>query len=738
MQAILDQLNPSQREAVISTENPLIIFAGAGTGKTRVITYRIAYLLQKGVSPWQILAVTFTNKAADVMRMRVNALAPGVGKSVWVSTFHSFGARFLREEAASLKLMPGFLIYDSTDQKKIIAECITELNLDEKKFKLSRVADAISRAKDDLLDAASYAIHALTADDPQRQAIAAIYSLYQQKLDQAGALDFGDLLMLPVAALRDNAALREKYQERFRYLLVDEYQDTNHAQYMLAKYLSGKHKNICVVGDDDQSIYSWRGADIRNILEFERDYPGCKMVKLEQNYRSTPEVLAAAHQVVKNNLQRVNKTIWTENVAGEAPVFMENNNEQEEANSIVREIERLRREKNLRLSDFAVFYRTNAQSRVLEDALRRNGTPYTIVGTVRFYERAEVKDILAYLRLVHNPNDNISFKRVVNTPRRGVGKSSLEIIENFALLKGVSLFAALEAMNELSLSNSARKGLLEFKKFIEDMRLRRETLSIKEMAARVISGTGYVAELEEEDTAESKSRIENINELMSAIDEFESRSPDKSVGGYLTQVVLVSDLDSWNNENDSVTLMTLHLAKGLEFETVFITGLEEGLFPIGEAAFAPGELEEERRLMYVGMTRAKKTLYLSWAAERRVNGKSRWNVPSRFVEEAGWDGGNDRCGGRLQANNLSGGDEPRSFLRNAYAGRNKLHVRIPEPMMETDEGAFPLGCRVNHPKFGPGKVFEKSGSGDDLKLVIVFDEGGWKKVIAKYANLQII
>ena len=735
MHTMLEQLNPSQREAVICTENPLIIFAGAGTGKTRVITYRIAYLLQKGVSPWQILAVTFTNKAADEMRKRVNDLAPGAGKSVWVSTFHSFGARFLREEAVALGLLPGFLIYDSSDQKKLIAECITELNLDEKKFKPSRMMDAISRAKDDLLDAASYAIHALTQDDPLRQAIATIYTLYQKKLDQAGALDFGDLLMLPVVALRDNAALREKYQERFRYILVDEYQDTNHAQYMLAKCLSGKYKNICVVGDDDQSIYSWRGADIRNILEFERDYPGCKTVKLEQNYRSTPDILKAAHQVVKNNLQRVSKTIWTENVAGEKPIFMENTNEQEEASSIVREIERLRREKKYRLSDFAVFYRTNAQSRVLEDAFRRNGTPYVIIGTVRFYERAEVKDILAYLRLVHNPNDNISFKRVVNTPRRGIGKSTLDMLENYALLKGISLFTALEDTDALTLSTAARKGLLSFKKFIDDMRAKKETLTIKELAARVISGTGYVAELEQEDTAEAKSRIENINELMSAIDEFEARSPDKTVGGYLTQVVLVSGLDDWNDTTDAVTLMTLHLAKGLEFHVVFVTGLEEGLFPIGESAFSPQDLEEERRLMYVGMTRARKTLYISWAAERRVNGKSRWNMPSRFVEEAGWDGGADR----VKANNSAEGETPSSFLLKAYLNPAPARSQ-PRPAAEpeNDNSEYPLGCRVMHPKFGPGKVYEKSGSGDDLKLVIIFDEGGWKKVIAKYANLEKI
>jgi DNA helicase-2/ATP-dependent DNA helicase PcrA len=541
--------------------------------------------------------------------------------------------------------------------------------------------------------------------------------------------------MLPVVALRDNAALREKYQERFRYILVDEYQDTNHAQYMLAKMLSGRHKNICVVGDDDQSIYSWRGADIRNILEFERDYPGCKSVKLEQNYRSTPEVLTAAHRVVKNNLQRVNKTIWTENQTGEKPSFMENTNEQEEASSIVREIERLRREKKYRLSDFAVFYRTNAQSRVLEDAFRRNGTPYAIIGTVRFYERVEVKDILAYLRLVHNPNDNLSFKRVVNTPRRGIGKTTMDMLENFALLKGVSLFSALDSIGELALSNAARKGFTEFKRFIDDMRLRKETSTIKELAGRVISGTGYVAELEQEDTAESKSRIENINELMSAIDEFESRSPDKTVGGYLTQVVLVSDLDNWSDDNDAVTLMTLHLAKGLEFETVFITGLEEGLFPIGESAFSPKELEEERRLMYVGMTRARKTLYLSWAAERRVNGKSRWNMPSRFVEEAGWDGGGDR----VKAEHTTEGDEPSSFLLRAYTGpRAAPAQRNTEESQPKDDGAYPLGCRVMHPKFGAGKVYEKSGAGDDLKLVIIFDDGGWKKVIAKYANLEKI
>src|SRR3989339_2267445 len=437
METLTANLNENQQQAALHLEGPLLIFAGAGTGKTRVITHRIANLISKGVHPSKILAVTFTNKAAEEMRRRVDELFPGRGRAVWISTFHSFGAQFLRVEAKNIGLNPEFLIYDTSDQKKVLTDCVKELNLDEKKFKPGRMIEVISRAKDELIDADSYGIHALTSGDYFRQISATIYGLYQKKLKIAGALDFGDLLMMTVMSLRDNKQLLEKYQERFRYVLVDEYQDTNHAQYLLTKYFSAKHKNICVVGDDDQSIYSWRGADIRNILEFERDYPSCKTVKLEKNYRSTGNILAAAWQVIKNNKHRVEKKLWTENPEGQDIKVLESATETEEAQRITDEIQFLVKEKGLVLNDFAIFYRTNAQSRVMEDAFRRAGIPYAVIGTVRFYERAEVKDIMAYLRLVHNPNDNVSFKRVINIPKRSIGKTSIESLEKLSALNNI-------------------------------------------------------------------------------------------------------------------------------------------------------------------------------------------------------------------------------------------------------------------------------------------------------------
>ncbi len=680
-------LNKAQEEAVLHGDGPLIIFAGAGTGKTRVITYRIAHLLNCGISPWNILAVTFTNKAANEMRKRVDQLSPGKGRSVWISTFHSFCAQLLRVEAQSLKLKQDFLIYDDSDQKQVLRECIRELNLDEKKFKAGRFIEIISRAKDDLLDADSYEIHSDISNDQHRQVSALVYKLYQKKLDTAGALDFGDLLMRSVFAFRDNDTLRAKYQERFKYLLVDEYQDTNHAQYLLTKYISDKYKNICVVGDDDQSIYSWRGADIKNILEFEKDHPGCRMVKLEENYRSTQNILQAAWSVIEKNEARVEKKLWTQNPEGLNPRIFENLNETEEAQRIVDEIELIHSKERVSLNEFAVFYRTNAQSRVFEDAFRRAGIPYAVIGTLRFYERAEVKDILAYLRLVHNSDDDVSFRRIINVPRRGIGKSSTEILGRFARERGVSLWGAVDKINELPLPPGAVRRFCEFKRLIEELKKDKERMTVLEVAKFVLEKTAYIKELEEEDTPESHNRIENIYELTNAITEFENISPDKSLSGYLTSVSLVSDLDGLRDDSEKVTLMTLHLAKGLEFKTVFIAGLEEGLFPIGEASFEKDELEEERRLMYVGMTRAKESLYLSWASERRIYGKKRWNLPSRFIADSG-----------LEIPAPKGPEEKREeafrlFYRNEEEKGGEFDQSVP----------FMLGSRVKHSQFGEGR-----------------------------------
>ncbi|MCB4790330.1 MAG: UvrD-helicase domain-containing protein [Elusimicrobia bacterium] len=714
--AFLEQLNKEQQDAVLHINGPLIIFAGAGTGKTRVITYRIAHMLNQGISPYHILAVTFTNKAAEEMRKRVDNLVPSLGKAVWVSTFHSFCAHFLRVEAKNIGLDPQFLIYDDTDQKNVIKKCIEELILDDKKYKPARILEIISRAKDDMLDADSFEIHAQTSADTFRQIVATVYKLYQNKLKEASALDFGDLLLSTVEALRDDERLRQKYQERFTHVLVDEYQDTNHAQYLLTKYISAKHKNLCVVGDDDQSIYSWRGADVRNILEFENDYPECKMIKLEENYRSVSNILDSAWNVIKNNEKRVDKKLWTSKKEGNDVKLYESATAIEEAQSVVSRIEYLKNNKNEKFNDFAVFYRTNAQSRVLEDAFRRAGIPYAIVGSVRFYDRQEIKDLMAYLRLLHNPNDNISFARIINVPKRGIGKTAFKSIEQASKDKGVSLWYALEHMSSIEATPSARKSILEFKEMIYQLRLSKNNLTIRQITEKIIEKTGYLKELEAEDTPEAQNRIENIYELLTAIGEFEARSPDKSLSGYLTQVSLVNDIDEWKDTFDKVTLMTLHLAKGLEFRTVFITGLEEGLVPIGESAFDMDELEEERRLMYVGMTRAKEDLYLSWAQERTVFGKTRWNMRSRFIDEA------------------------KVFIEERASMpeiKRNVSSYSPEPApTKANSGPFQLESRVKHEKFGLGRIIDKSGSGDDLKVVVLFDTGQWKKLVVKYANLE--
>lgn len=762
---LTEKLNPAQKEAVICTEGPLIIFAGAGTGKTRVITHRIAYLLSKGVAPWSILAVTFTNKAADEMKKRVNELVPGAGANVWVSTFHSFCAYFLRVEAAKINLSPDFLIYDFADQKNVIKDCIKELNLDDKKFKPSTLADKISRAKDDLKFPSDMAADAANLGDFFGSAIANVYKLYQQKLERAQALDFGDLIMRTVVSLEQYPALLEHYQRRFKYILVDEYQDTNHAQYKLTKLLAGSHNNICVVGDDDQSVYSWRGADINNILDFEKDYPSAKTVKLEQNYRSTPKILATAYQVVKHNSTRVEKKLWTENADDGSVAVVKNTNENDEAAKVADIINLNMRDGKYNLSDFAVFYRTNAQSRAFEDSFRRTGMPYAVIGTLRFYDRAEIKDIMAYLKLIHNPNDNVSFKRIINIPRRGIGKTSIEALEKEAIKRNLSIWQTIPFAAQAGVNRGAVNALNSFAALINGFIGFKKDETVKSIAEKVITHSGYLKELEAEDNPENKTKIENIQELISAIDDFEKRSPDKTLSGYLTQIALISDIDTLDESKGRVTLMTLHLAKGLEFDNVFICGLEEGLFPIGESAFSPEELEEERRLMYVGMTRARKQLYLCWASERTVYGKTRWNMLSRFVAEAGFkDEFSDSkkearpsFGQNFSGNNFNRSKWGGGGFGQGFKSKNKAEYRykdedsydyIPsddeiikdEPLYApaTDSSPYKIGVLVSHPAFGNGKIIEKSGIGDDLKLVVLFENGQWKKLLARVSNLKLL
>lgn len=723
MNISLENLNNSQKEAVLHTQGPLIIFAGAGTGKTRVITYRIAYLLEQGVNPYNILAVTFTNKAANEMRKRVNDLTGNIAREVKVSTFHSFCLYLLSCETKNFGIDSNFLVYDMSEQVNVIKECIKELNLDDKKFKPTWVANRISRAKDDLDTPQDMNDDCQSKGDFYGKTISAIYEFYQKKLKTYNAFDFGDLIMQTVLNLQEHPKILSKYQDKFQYILVDEYQDTNHAQYILTKMLAQKYKNICVVGDDDQSIYSWRGADITNILDFEKDYPDCKTVKLEENYRSTPKILERAWNVIKNNTGRVPKQIWTNNEdKGNINVF-QNIDENDEATRVVDMI-LINRQNGYKFSDFAIFYRTNAQSRALEDALRRQGIAYNIVGTLKFYERAEIKDVMAYLKLIHNPNDNVSFRRVVNVPKRGIGKSSMEKLEYFATTKGLSLYEALKFVGTDIIPRTSLAAMNSFRMIIEKNFRTISNKTVKEIVEAVIEDTGYIRELEFSDNPENKNRIENIKEFVSAVEEFQRISPDKTLSGYLSQIALVTDIDSWQDSEDKVTLMTLHLAKGLEFKNVFITGLEEGLFPIGESAYNEQELEEERRLMYVGMTRAKENLYMTWATERTVFGKAKWNVPSRFLLEAGFT---EQLSNRTARNIIN--NTPFKYKEDvSYAPIDK----------EDDNDTYKIGTIVYHQVFGNGKIIEKSGSGDNLKLIVLFSGGQWKKLLAKFANLTII
>ncbi len=726
-ESLLSTLNPPQRQAVIHGEGPLLILAGAGSGKTRVITFRIAHLLAEGVNPWNILAVTFTNRAAGEMRRRVDELTAGQGRGVWISTFHAFCAQFLRVEARSAGLDPHYVIYDESDQTQVLKECLRELNLDEKKYKPSQVLAVISRAKDDLLDAESYAIHALTQNDPFRQMVATLYDRYQKKLAKANALDFGDLILRSSVALRDNESLRAKYQTRFKYLLVDEYQDTNHAQYLLTKHLIAPPKNLCVVGDDDQSVYSWRGADIRNIMEFERDYPGATVVKLEQNYRSTERILEAAHSVIKRNRFRKDKKLWTDQKGGDPVRFQEFADELEEARFVGGETAR-RLAQGGKPSDVAVFYRTNAQSRVLEDAFRRENIPYQLIGSVRFYARMEVKDVLAFLRVVVNPADSVAAKRVINVPPRGIGKTTIQDLERNAAARGVSFYEAALALSQNHEGGAAGRNVRKFTDIIRDLSVKAAAATASQMVQAVLEGAGYWAHWEEQvdSDPEAAYRLDNLQELVNASKEFEESSEIKTVSTFLEKVSLASDLDNIKTEGGAVTLMTVHLAKGLEFPAVYVTGLEEGLFPIGESAFDEKELEEERRLAYVAITRAREELTLTASSSRKIYGRSHWNIPSRFIAEAGLAAEAPAPAGPSLA----------PFTPSAVASFDPDESEGLPPMRTGGARPIRVGQRVRHPMFGEGRVLDKTGAGENLKVTVLFDSGARKNILARYANFE--
>ncbi len=629
----LEMLNPEQKDAVLHTEGPLLILAGAGSGKTRVLTHRIAYMIEEnGVNPWNILAITFTNKAAKEMRARVGDLI-GSTKDMWICTFHAACARILRKDIERLSdYKKNFVIFDTKDQEAVVKECLKELNLNEKNFPFKSVSATISNAKNMLEDPARFAQKSM--QDIRLRKMSDIYTMYQKKLKKNNALDFDDILFKTVELLANNPDILEYYQNKFKYILIDEYQDTNYCQYKLVSFLARKHKNLCVVGDDDQSIYSWRGADIGNILNFEKDFPSAKVIKLEQNYRSTQTILDAANAVIKNNFGRKSKKLWTENEVGGSILFYNALDEWGEANFIASEIKRMEATNGKKLNEFSVLYRTNAQSRVIEEAFMSSGIPYKIIGGFKFYDRKEVKDVIGYLRLIQNPYEDISLKRVINIPKRGIGNTSLAAIENYARASNDSLFGALMEVDSISgLSKKAVSNIKEFVKLISGLMAAAEVKMPSEVLRELLDKSGYIDSLQKEGDEDSLTRVENIRELLSATMDFEGKNPEANLQQFLEQMALMSDLDNLENEVEAVVLMTLHSAKGLEYPVVFMSGMEEGVFPSSRSYFEEHQMEEERRLMYVGITRARECLYLTSAFERTLYGNTTYNIASQFIKE---------------------------------------------------------------------------------------------------------
>lgn len=732
-------LNPAQAEAAAHIDGPLLVLAGAGSGKTRVLIYRMAYLIkQAGIDPYQILAVTFTNKAAKEMKGRIEELlGPGLAPE-WVGTFHSLSSRILRREAETLGFRRDFVIYDSDDQLVLVKKIMKELNISEKQFAPQAVRSYISGAKDQLIGAEEYADQ---GNNFFEQQVARVYTTYQTALERSNAMDFDDLIMRLAVGYAEVPSMLARYQERFQYIMVDEYQDTNHAQYEWINRLAMKYRNLCVVGDDDQSIYAWRGANIRNILDFEKDYPESRIVRLEQNYRSTRLILNVSNAVIKNNKGRKGKELWTENPPGEKIVLTETIDERDEARWIARKIRDTRAEADRPLRDFTLLYRTNAQSRALEDELRRANMPYVIVGGLRFYERKEVKDVLAYLKVIANPRDSISFRRMINTPPRGLGNVSVERIERFALSEGLDFLEAINRAGEAGLTPTATRSARTIGRFLADLHARIDELSGGEIARRVVEGTGYLRDLEMEaaKNIEAETRAQNVKELLAAIDEATEQKPgEESVTGlraFLEEVALVADIDRWDGSVDRITLMTLHNAKGLEFPIVFITGMEDGLFPISRAMESPTDLEEERRLFYVGITRAEEYLYLTHANLRRRYGGVMPCLRSRFVDEMPEEYIDQESTARQPTPSGSGSETPQ---QEPCASPFDSAPESPQ-MVQTPKGKVRIsrGQRVKHPIWGEGRILQVDGSGDNMRATIRFSSAT-KKVMLKYAALEMI
>lgn len=733
MNPIFDTLNDRQCEAVKHTEGPLLITAGAGSGKTKVLTCRIAHLLELGVAPYRILAITFTNKAAKEMKERVTNLVGAQADSIWLSTFHSFCAKLLRFEVDGFHgYTRNFTIYDSSDQLVLVKDCLKKLNLDDKQFMPRSVLGTISSAKNVLMDAKAFAAK---ASDFYEQKVADVYALYQEKLRENNAVDFDDLLFLAVRLLQEKEEVREKYQSRFQYILVDEYQDTNHAQYALTKILAARWRNICVVGDADQSIYAWRGADIRNIIDFTRDYPDAASIKLEQNYRSTKTILHAANAVIDNNESRPKKTLWTENPAGNKIIHYQAQTEHDEADYIAGVIYNRHEISHEPYGDMAILFRTNAQSRVLEEKLMRYAIPYTMVGGTKFYDRKEIKDVLAYLRLLYNPEDSLSLTRIINVPKRNIGATTMEHVAAYAEEQGISLFEALSSTDEIPVTKRAKASLENFAAMIFDLLNDIEGKDVLSLIETVIKQTGYgdMLDKEAEHDPQGESRKENVGEFLSVAKDYMDSNPDGTLQDFLENVALVSDVDDFESSDSKVTLMTLHAAKGLEFPVVFLTGLDEGLFPHSRTLMDPAQVEEERRLAYVGITRAERQLYVTNAITRTMYGRISAYMPSRFLAE---------IPPQLMEDYHRKSAMPQSRTT-AVPGKQRVSIltkpvasSLPKKHAVTD--TFAKGDKVRHKIWGIGTVLDVIGEGPNMQMKIQFPTKGVRQVVVKYAPLEKI
>ena len=765
MQNLIEGLNDKQKEAVLATEGPCLVIAGAGSGKTKVLTHKIAYLLsEKNVKPWNILSITFTNKAANEMKQRVEKLVGEASQEMWLGTFHSICVRILRRFIDRIGFDTTFLIFDSTDQRTLVKECIKSMRLDDKLFTDRSVLSEISNGKNDMLEPKAYQVK--YNGDFRKEKIGEVYELYQKKLKENNALDFDDIINYTIKILTENPDVLEYYTEKFKYVLVDEYQDTNKAQFMLVSILASKYGNITVVGDNDQGIYSFRGADITNILNFEKDFPGSKIVKLEQNYRCTGNILKAANAVIKNNENKYDKKLWTENEEGKLPCIYKAEDEYDEASYIVKQINMLKMEEYLKLSDFVILYRMNSQSRAIEDIFRRENIPYKIIGGLKFYERKEIKDIIAYLRLIFNTSDNLSLKRIINEPKRGIGKTSLDNIQDISDKTGKSMYEIIKYAEQYEL-NRVKANSIQFVEVIEDLRKQVNQIPISELIKLTLNKTGYVKALENENTIEAESRIQNLEEFLTVAIEFEEQMAENTLAEFLESISLTSDIDNMEESEDTVTLMTLHSAKGLEFPVVFLVGMEEGIFPGYKSIEEIKELEEERRLFYVGITRAMQYLYLTCAKRRTIFGPTSYNQMSRFLKEIpkdlldgyeeidnednnsfkdsnyGWEYGTNYAGKvkTYKFDNVEKIPEVKEKVgafqfRTAESFLNSLNKKASD--RQVDITKYKEGQRIYHKKFGEGTINKIEQEGEDYKLDIQFDKVGHKRLMAKFAELEII